>query len=73
MFLEMHAASFVTAMNAFIALMMKAASISETSENVYQTTGRNNPEASHLHTSHHENLKSQSMIICNNTSGTQYY
>jgi hypothetical protein len=30
--------------------MMEAASISETSVNVYQTTQRNNPEDSHLHT-----------------------
>jgi hypothetical protein len=32
-----------------IALMMDAASTSETSENFYQTTRRNNPEDSHLH------------------------
>jgi hypothetical protein len=31
-----------------IALMMEAASISETSVNFYQTTQRNNPEDSHL-------------------------
>jgi hypothetical protein len=41
-----------------IALMMGAASISETSVNFYQTTWRYNPEDSHLHTWHHENLKS---------------
>jgi hypothetical protein len=33
-----------------IALMMGAASISETSVNFYQTTRRYNPEDSHLHT-----------------------
>jgi hypothetical protein len=33
---------------AFIDLLMKAASISETSVNFYQTTRRNNPEDSHL-------------------------
>jgi hypothetical protein len=41
-----------------IALMMEAASTSETSVNLYQTTWRNNPEGSHLHTRRHENLKS---------------
>jgi hypothetical protein len=41
-----------------IDLMMKAASTSETSENFYQTTRRNNPENSLLHTRHHENPKS---------------
>jgi hypothetical protein len=35
-----------------------AASTSETSVNFYQTTWHNNPEGSHLHTRHHENLKS---------------
>jgi hypothetical protein len=40
------------------ALMMKAASTSETSVNFYQTTRRNNPEDSHLHTRRRENLKS---------------
>jgi hypothetical protein len=33
-----------------IALMMEAASTSDTSVNFFQTTRRNNPEASHLHT-----------------------
>jgi hypothetical protein len=41
-----------------IALMMEAASTSETSVNFYQTTRRNNPEDSHLHTHRRENLKS---------------
>jgi hypothetical protein len=40
------------------ALMMQAASTSETVVNVYQTTWRYNPEDSHLHTHHRENLKS---------------
>jgi hypothetical protein len=35
-----------------------AASTSETSVSVYQTTRRNNPEDSRLHTRRHENLKS---------------
>jgi hypothetical protein len=39
-----------------IALMMEAGSTSETSVNLYQTTSRNNPEDSHLHTCCHENL-----------------
>jgi hypothetical protein len=41
-----------------IALMMESASTSETSVNFYQTTQRNNPEDSHLHTRLRENLKS---------------
>jgi hypothetical protein len=41
-----------------IALMMEAASTSETSVNFYQTTRRNNSEYSHLHTRRRENLKS---------------
>jgi hypothetical protein len=41
-----------------IALMMEAASTSEMSVNFYQTTQRYNPEDSHLHTHHRENLKS---------------
>jgi hypothetical protein len=34
---------------AFIRVMMETASTSETSVNFYQTTMRNNPEDSHLH------------------------
>jgi hypothetical protein len=41
------------------ALMMEAASTSETSANFYLTTGRNNPEDSHLNTHRRENPKSQ--------------
>jgi hypothetical protein len=41
-----------------IALMMEAASSSETSVNSYQTTQRDNPKESHLHTRSRENLKS---------------
>jgi hypothetical protein len=41
-----------------IALMMGTASTSETSVNFYQTTRRNGPEDSHLHTRRPENLKS---------------
>jgi hypothetical protein len=37
----------------------RAASTSETSVNFYQTTRRNNPEDSHLHTRCSENLKSR--------------
>jgi hypothetical protein len=37
--------------------MMEAASISETSVNLYQTTRRNIPEASHIHTRRRENPK----------------
>jgi hypothetical protein len=45
-----------------IALMMEAASASETSVNFYQTTRRNNPGESHLHTRRRENLKSQEKV-----------
>jgi hypothetical protein len=41
-----------------IALVMEAASTSETSVNLYQTARRNNPDDSHLHTRRRENLKS---------------
>jgi hypothetical protein len=40
-----------------IALMMEAASTSETSVNLCQTTRRYNPEDSHIHTRRRENLK----------------
>jgi hypothetical protein len=38
--------------------MMEAANTSETLVNFYQTTRRNKPEDSHLHTRRRENLKS---------------
>jgi hypothetical protein len=47
----------LTATIILITLMMEAVSTSETLVNFYQTTERNIPEDSHLHTSHHENLK----------------
>jgi hypothetical protein len=40
-------------------LMLEAVSTSETLVNFYQTTRRNNPENSHLHTRRRENLKSR--------------
>jgi hypothetical protein len=46
-----------------IALMVEAARTSEMSVNVYQTTWRNIPEDSHLHTCHRENLKSHWYIF----------
>jgi hypothetical protein len=45
-----------------IALMMEAASTSETSVNFYQTTRRINPEDSPLHIRRHENLKSHKLL-----------
>jgi hypothetical protein len=45
------------------ALMMEAVSTYETSVNFYQTTRRNIPEDSHLHTRHQENLKSGLPIL----------
>jgi hypothetical protein len=44
-----------------IALTMEAASTFKTSVNLDQTTRRNIPEDSHLHTGSRENLKSQVM------------
>jgi hypothetical protein len=41
-----------------IVLMMEAMNNSETSVNSYETTRRNIPEDSHLHTRRRENLKS---------------
>jgi hypothetical protein len=43
--------------------MMVSVSTSETSVHFYQTTGRNIPEDSHLHTRRHENLKSDLLLI----------
>jgi hypothetical protein len=42
------ASIFRTILRAIIALVMEAASTSETSENFYKTTRRYNPEDSHL-------------------------
>jgi hypothetical protein len=42
--------------SAMIALMIEAASTSETSANFDQTTRHNNPENSHLHIRRRENL-----------------
>jgi hypothetical protein len=50
--------SDVLAASIIIARMMEAASTSEMSVNFYQTTRRNSPEDSHLHTRSRENLKS---------------
>jgi hypothetical protein len=46
-----------------IALVMEAASTSETSVNFYQSTRRNNPKGSLLHTRRRENLKSHNENI----------
>jgi hypothetical protein len=53
-----HPLTSLAARGLLIALMMEAASTSETSVNFYQTTRRYNPEDSHLHTRRRENLKS---------------
>jgi hypothetical protein len=53
--------SEVLAAPIIIALMMEAASTSETSVNFYQTTRRNNPEDSHLHTRSRESMKSNGL------------
>jgi hypothetical protein len=51
-----------------IALMMEAASISETSVNFYQTTRRYIPEDSYLHTRRRENLKSHPVTLLVDTN-----
>jgi hypothetical protein len=48
----------VFAASIIIAVMMEAASTSETSVNFYQTTRRYYPEDNHLHIRRRENLKS---------------
>jgi hypothetical protein len=49
---------FHTAFIIILALTMEAESTSETLISFYQTTRRNIPEDSHLHTRRRENLKS---------------
>jgi hypothetical protein len=49
--------------------MIEAASTSETSANFSQTTRRNNPEDSHVHTRRRENLKSYNTSIIDNPRG----
>jgi hypothetical protein len=44
-------------------MMMEAVSRFETSVNFYQTTRRNIPEDSHLHTRRRENLKSHHVVV----------
>jgi hypothetical protein len=46
-----------------IVLMMEAASTSETSINLYQTTRRNIPEDSYPHSRRRENLKSHQGLV----------
>jgi hypothetical protein len=46
-----------------IMAMIEAANTFETSVNLYQTTWRNNPEDSHLHTRRRENLKSHMEVV----------
>jgi hypothetical protein len=46
-------------------VMAEAASTSETSVNLYQTTRRNNPEESYLHTRRRDNLKSHYVFMLN--------
>jgi hypothetical protein len=43
--------------------MIEAVSISETSVNIYQTTGSNTPEDSHLHTTSRQNFKFRDLEI----------
>jgi hypothetical protein len=43
--------------------MMEAASTSETTVFLYQTTRRNSPEDSHFHTRRHENLNLKNTTV----------
>jgi hypothetical protein len=47
---------------ALITLIMDAANISETSVKFYESTRHNNPKDSHLHSHHHENLRSHCQV-----------
>jgi hypothetical protein len=50
---------FADVSDVFAAFIIRAlTNASETSVNFYQTTRRNNPEDSHLHTRRRENIKS---------------
>jgi hypothetical protein len=51
----------------------EVASTSETSVNLYQTTRRNNPEESHLHTRRRENLKSYSTSVPQRSNSNTLY
>jgi hypothetical protein len=51
--------------------MMEVVSTSETSVNFYDTTRRNIPEDSRLHTRRRENLKSHYLISSNVITGGQ--
>jgi hypothetical protein len=51
--------------------MMEAASSSETSESFDQTTRRNNPEDSHLHTRPRENLNSHNYQMSSKSLGAR--
>jgi hypothetical protein len=46
-----------------VALMMAAVSTLETPVNFYQSALRNVPEESHVHSRHHENLKSLTSYV----------
>jgi hypothetical protein len=55
-------ASIIRATIIIIALVIAAASTSETSANFHQTARRNNPEDSHLLDRRRENLKSHTLM-----------
>jgi hypothetical protein len=50
--------------NLFFSLMMEAVSTSEMSVCFKETTWRYIPKGCHFHTCHHENLKSQYILLC---------
>jgi hypothetical protein len=60
---EVFAACIIRAMTKVMALMIKAASTSETSVHFHQITRRKNPEVIHHHTFRRENLKPHKMFL----------
>jgi hypothetical protein len=53
-------------------LLMEAVSTSETSVNLYETTRRDIPEDSHLHTRRRENLKSHKEHVWKTYTAPEY-
>jgi hypothetical protein len=52
-----------TGMASLITRMMEAVQTSEMMVNSYQSTWQHNPEDGHIHTHHHENLKSYWLFL----------
>jgi hypothetical protein len=68
MFSMKMAVFWAVAPGSLIAMIMETPSTSETSVNFYQTTRRNNPENSHIHTRRRENFKSHNVQHCSEST-----